>query len=134
MPVSPVLIPSSSGRWFRDYLNLPEGVTLASLAPEEIKHAVEEYREESLPPVYTFLREKVVSDPTAWTYTTELYTSYTQWAEQEGYRDRDIVPPNSFGKWVKKVFPKVKLDRLNRRRVYKGIRVKGEREELRERE
>jgi putative DNA primase/helicase len=113
-----------------DYLELPEGTSLASLAPKEIKDAVEEYREESLPPVYTFLREKVLSDSTAWTYTTDLYTSYTQWAQGEGYKDRDIVPPNSFGKWVKKVFPNVKLDRLNRRRVYKGIRVKGELEEL----
>lgn len=87
---------------------------------------MEEYREESLPSVYTFLREQVVSDSTAWVYTTDLYTSYTQWAEQEGYPNTSIAP-RSVGRWVKKVYPTARPERIfGKGRGFKGIGLEEE--------
>jgi hypothetical protein len=55
-----------------------------------------------------------------------LQTKYTPWAEQEGYQNASI-DPRSVGRWVKKVFPTARSERIfGKGRGFRGIGLKEE--------
>jgi len=85
-------------------------------APECVRAATQEYRQES-DPLAGFVAEKCIEEPSARVQASEIYKAYKQWAETEGMGVREILTSTMFGKRMGEKFRR----NTGRLRHYLGI-------------
>jgi putative DNA primase/helicase len=73
--------------------------------PAVVLNATETYREES-DPLGQFIAERCHLDGASTAPARELYRGYRSWAEEQGFRDREILTSQAFGRRVGDRFKK----------------------------
>ncbi len=74
--------------------------------PDCVLQATEEYRNES-DPLSQFILDECVLHPQAQAKASNLYKSYTSWAEEQGLQKREVLSNTAFGRKITQKFKKV---------------------------
>jgi putative DNA primase/helicase len=89
--------------------------------PASVKDATETYREES-DPLGQFLKERCTVGEGYSVTAKDLYHAYKKWAEEQGYREKEILSVNTFGRRIGEQFVRGKVEQGA---FYTGVKLNG---------